>query len=413
MNFPQLSDDGKGSSRRERSSGLDSFCLVGYDPPRVPLLIAVRGSFVAGVYPLATFFSPLAALLLGLIGSPGTPPELPALAEVVVEGLEAFVEPEVSSLVNERLKKGERVHVIDYDQATGWVTINRPDSAFDYVERKAVRREGKLIGRIIGPHAQIRAGIPNARLPGPPRGVLPFGETVRLLDLPALVVRNSGGLTTWLAIVPFSGELRHIRAEGISWIKDDPLAAPQEVLTAFQASPDDAGGEVAKIEREHRVVLGEPVERWRLGGVKSKYEALLRRTSEPGAVRSIRARLELIAQQEGVARSARSFQAILERSRRRDAQVERTKQRLSELDRPQRRAFVAQGLVQLSSREVEGRRVYALIGRDGNPLAYLDVPPGLDASSVVAKRAGVRGSVHYNESLGARLIAVRDLEPLE
>jgi hypothetical protein len=31
----------------------------------------------------------------------------------------------------------------------------------------------------------------------------------------------------------------------------------------------------------------------------------------------------------------------------------------------------------------------------------------------MSKRVGVRGSVRYNESLGARLIAVRDLEPID
>jgi hypothetical protein len=70
-------------------------------------------------------------------------------------------------------------------------------------------------------------------------------------------------------------------------------------------------------------------------------------------------------------------------------------------------------MVQRSSKEHEGRRVYALIGPEGNPVAYLDIPPGLDARGVVARRAGVRGSVRYDEALGARLIAVRDLEPLE
>ena len=64
-------------------------------------------------------------------------------------------------------------------------------------------------------------------------------------------------------------------------------------------------------------------------------------------------------------------------------------------------------------RQVDGRRVYALIGPEGVPVAYLDIPAGLDARPVLAKRVGVRGSVSYDEHLGSRLIAVRDLEALE
>jgi hypothetical protein len=74
---------------------------------------------------------------------------------------------------------------------------------------------------------------------------------------------------------------------------------------------------------------------------------------------------------------------------------------------------VAEGLVQPSSRQVEGRRVYALIGSEGSPIAYLDIPAGMDARPLVAKRVGVRGAVRHDETLGSKLIAVRDLESLE
>jgi hypothetical protein len=120
-----------------------------------------------------------------------------------------------------------------------------------------------------------------------------------------------------------------------------------------------------------------------------------------------------VGRHEEIARSARTFQTLLDRSRRRDLAVVMTRRQLAELDRPQRRPFAAEGLVQPSSRQVDGHRVYALIGPEGTPVAYLDVPPGLDARAVLSRRAGVRGSVRYNESLGARLIAVKELEPLE
>jgi hypothetical protein len=62
---------------------------------------------------------------------------------------------------------------------------------------------------------------------------------------------------------------------------------------------------------------------------------------------------------------------------------------------------------------VDGQKVYALIGPDGNTQAYLDIPAGLDVAHLVARRVGVRGRMHYDENLRARLIAVRDLDPLD
>jgi hypothetical protein len=196
------------------------------------------------------------------------------------------------------------------------------------------------------------------------------------------------------AVAPHQGEAR-VAPGGIPGLAPD-LAAAVELA-----------------EAEHRAALAAPVDRWRLDAVRARYETILKRVTDPAATAAIRERLERLAKHEEVARAARRFQALLERSRRRDAEVAAVVQRLAEVDQPQRRPFVAEGLVQPSSREVDGRRVYALIGPEGTAIAYLDVPPGLDARPVTSRRVGVRGTVRYNEALGARLIAVRDLDPLE
>lgn len=262
-------------------------------------------------------------------------------------------------------------------------------------------------------------------MPGPPRAVLDRGASVTLLDRPPLVV----GSTTWVAIAPTPGDVRYVRTEGVAWERDAPASAsasrPEpspETRAVFEPGP--AGGaipglapalaaEVAQAEAEHRAALTAPVERWQLDAVRRRYEALARRVTDPAQASALRERIDRVAAHEEIARSARRFQALLERSRRRDREVATVRRQLAEVDRPQRRPFVAEGLVQASSREVDGRRVYALIGPEGSPIAYLDVPPGLDARHVLARRAGVRGTVRYSETLGARLIAVRDLEPLE
>lgn len=359
---------------------------------------------------------PLAVLLIGLSGPRGTPAELPAPGVVVADRLGAYLEPDRAAVATGRLARGEAVRVVDAEPGSGWLTIEAPGEAFAWVAREAVGVGPDGSGRVRDGGATLRAGVPGARLPGPPVVELRAGAAVRLLDRPPLVT----GATTWLAVAPPEGDVRYVRAEGVR--VEAPLppppperhGPPREVRAAFEPSPFGAdAAEVAAIEAEHRAALDPPVDRWQLAPVRSHYEALLKRTTDPAAARALRGRLDLVARHESVARSARTFETILQRSRRRDGRVAMTMRAVADLDRPRRGGFLAEGLVQPSSRQVDGRRVYALIGSDGAPVAYLDVPPGLDARSVISRRAGVRGSVRYDENLNARLIAVRDLEPLD
>ena len=359
----------------------------------------------------------LAALLSGLIGPPGTVAELPSTAEVVAESLPAHVEPDATSVAPERLKKGEKVRVVDADLALGWLTIEPPASAFAWVDRSAVRNVSKETAQVVATSTLARAGVTGARLPGPPLIILKRGAIVRRLDRPELVVGTGRNATTWLAVAPEPGQVRYVRAEGVVW----PITANPEPAAVIRVSLEDSKPgsgktllpEIASIEAQHLAVLQEPMERWQFSQVRARYEGLIKTLSDPEAVEAVRHRLDEVARHEEIARSARTFQTIVERSRRRDQEVAMTRHRLAQLEGPGRRPFVAEGLLQPSSREVDGRRVYALIGREGNPVAFLDVPPGLDARSSLAKRVGVRGSVRYNEALGTRLIAVKDLEALE
>ena len=85
---------------------------------------------------LLTLVLPLAALWLGV----SDPDEgLPAVGEVVAESLSAFVAPDTASVAPERLKRGDRVHVIDANERTGWLTITPPAGAFSWIEASAVQ----------------------------------------------------------------------------------------------------------------------------------------------------------------------------------------------------------------------------------------------------------------------------------
>ena len=96
-----------------------------------------------------------------------------------------------------------------------------------------------------------------------------------------------------------------------SWRRKSPRSTPH--IERCSASPSSSGGSS------------------RSG---SSYEALLGRTTDPDAQAAIRARLERVRRHADAAEAARTFQAILERSRRRDREVAAIRSRLSDRRTP-------------------------------------------------------------------------------
>jgi hypothetical protein len=199
-----------------------------------------------------------------------------------------------------------------------------------------------------------------------------------------------------------------------------PRPAPIAEIRAAFVSPEneppmapEVAAELARIESAHRAILRGPIAQWRLEGVRQSYETLLRGMTDSAAGNAIRARLDVVGRHEAMAKDARLIETLLERSRRRDATLALYQRRLADAQNPRVQPYDVQGLIQPSSRMVRGQKVFALIGGDGTTQAYLDIPPGIDVKGLLTRRVGVRGTVHYNEGLRARLISVRDLEPLD
>jgi len=196
---------------------------------------------------------------------------------------------------------------------------------------------------------------------------------------------------------------------------DSQESVPRSVsLESLPASlPPDLAAEIARIDSSYRAVLRQPLEQWELGPIRVSYEALRKRMTETDARAALQARLERVGRHADAAEAARSFRAILERSRRRDREVAEIRGRLRNDDRRLAQPYDAEGLMQPSARKINGQKVFALIGPEGTTQAYLEVPAGLDASPLLSRRVGVRGEIQYSDALRARLITVRDLDPLE
>ena len=91
-------------------------------------------------------------------------------------------------------------------------------------------------------------------------------------------------------------------------------AAPPEI-------PAELSSEYDGIEADYRNILLQPIATWRLGGIHLRYEALLKRAKEPAAQALIQARIERVSRQEELARSAATFETIVQKSRNRDREV--------------------------------------------------------------------------------------------
>jgi hypothetical protein len=375
----------------------------------------------------------IVALLLGL-GAPGpamSPADLPAEAEVVVAALAVFDEPDDTAIVSGRLQKSNRATVRDVI-GRDWLAIDPPPGSFCWVEASALGTadpQGRAM--VTAPNALVRSGNPQARMPGTPRTALVRNSVVKLLKYPPLVVGQAPQRRTWRAIEPPRGDVRYIHSAGvrIATRPETPHetrpapAAPAEIQAVYAPPQAQVHGErpvapdiadtIARIESLHQAALRAPVEQWRLEEIRQRYETLLKSVTDSAAGSAIRARLDEVARQEAFARDARQIQTVIARSRRRDSTVVLGQRRLADLQKPQARAYDVEGLIQASSRKVGGQRVFALIGRDGSTEAYLDIPPGVDVKGLMTHRVGVRGAVHYNEALRARVISVREIKALD
>jgi hypothetical protein len=271
--------------------------------------------------------------------------------EVIVDALEVLDEADETSYASAELRRGERVTIVDGGKP-GWLAIVPPAGSFHWVDASAIRDNKDGTGEVVATKVTLRSGAAGARLPGPPRSTLEKGVKVHFADQPPLTVGEGAKARTWRAIALSEGEVRYVQADGVK------VDGAKTVDSQVQPAQRDLGSGDA--------------------------EAAIRK-----------------------------FEEALDRSRAIDNQVALARQKLASSRTLTERGYDAKGLLQASSRKVEGQKVHALIGPKGVPIAYLAIPPGIAANRLLARKVGVRGEVRFNESLGTRLITVKDLDALD
>jgi hypothetical protein len=187
-------------------------------------------------------------------------------------------------------------------------------------------------------------------------------------------------------------------------------AVPHDLPQAVRSELDGIDANRLEIE------TGMPIERWRFDDVRASYQDLLKTAPGDLAVEKVvRDRLELLNRRERTMKAAATIRTILAQSHNRDQDIVELRRRLrtSADNLARSRSYQAVGFMQASAQKIDGQKLFLLVGRTGETVAYLDVPPGLDPEPVLAHKVGVRGVAHYNGELQSRVITVRDFERIE
>jgi hypothetical protein len=371
----------------------------------------------------------------------GSEPSHTLDAEVLAPRLAIFDRADESGFITGSLSQGDRLRVqADRVPKTGWLAITPRPTAILWVAESSLDFEDRDpqdaapgYAWIRPPGAVVRSGNPGAKLPGPPHGRFLPGTRVQIIDRPPVRLGETSPPTRWIAIVPPPDLAFYVRADGVRCLARLPGSpAIAEVRASFEQPaaqpsarapkagaptewPAEVAAELRRLDDLYRVILtSQPLERWHFETVRAGYQNLLKRSADrPDLDDALRTRLARLTRHEQAARAARSIEAILARSHRRDQDLALLKRELARREQASGRAFDAVGFVQPSARRVDGHKLFALIGAEGAAIAYLDVPPGLDPEPFLARRVGVRGQARFSADLGTRLISVRDLENLE
>jgi hypothetical protein len=377
-------------------------------PVRRPLLLAIGLLIGAGAWP-------------GVAADPR--------GRVVADGLELFVEPDGASYSVGSLERDEIVRVLRPEPG-GWLAVEPPEGAFVWVDEADLEVNDDRHALVAVPQAATRAGRPGVRLPGPPLVVLSEGSSVTFLEVEPLSLRVRGRPRVFRAVAVPEGTAYYVRADGLRLSGGatatrpaaSSAAAPRSALPMALASVGPAidatrlgaseAATLRAVEVEHRSVLRQPIDRWQLERVRVGYQGLRDRAADGEVGAALGARLALVARQDAAAKAARALDDRLGASRRLDEELGAAEKAIAASLPEPRVPFDAVGLVQPSSKLVDGNRVFALVGPDGRTTAYLRFPPGVLRDDNVAQRVGVRGSARYDETLQAQVIEVRELETL-
>jgi hypothetical protein len=333
--------------------------------------------------------------------------------EAILESAEVFTAPDPRSYVTGVLRSGDRVRV-SARAGDGFLSILPPGDAFDWIPEDALEIRDGRIGTVTAADVMVRSGCDEAKLPGPPALRLARGAIVLLLDRPPITLNHAGGPRTWRAISPLEEDRRYVLASDLRRVAPGESAPPArgKVQNVSQpaAVPDARIDDPEALRREFRGVLAQPLENRDFRNLIERAESSLRAAKAPETRGALEVLLGELGIQERVASAARRFHSAVAKTRKVDRGISN---RAIDPFAPRPRHDET-GLLGPSDKQLNGIKVYVLYSNEtGKVLAYLQLPPGINADGLVGRVVGVDGTFSYSESLGARVMEVRDVEAID
>jgi hypothetical protein len=343
--------------------------------------------------------------------------------------------PDATSYTIARLIQGEEVTVIG-EAPNGWLVIDPPPSVFLWIPEDSLDEGTGTTATVTERDAITRVGRPGSRRLGPESLVLPRDTVVTLNDRQPLIIGKGRSRQVWVAIEPPLGFRAYVRAQGIDRPIVKRASSQGSVTPAFDPTWERLAGDLVRtgsplpessadpltrsqamaLQADHRAALSAPLTMWRLDRIRDGYRDLAGRTSDPTLRDALNRRVRLIQLQEESSAAARRFADQAQRSKGEDLRLLRSLGGADEtpgrLSGTAHEPYDATGMLMPSSKLVDGDRVYALIGTDGFPAAYLKLAPGIGGARFSGAQVGVRGPRRYDGTLRADVIDVNDLEPL-
>jgi hypothetical protein len=365
----------------------------------------------------------LVVLILLTGAAPPAQTSAPSTGRVIVDSAEVFDRADATGFVVAELARGSSV-TIDHDAGEGWLAIEPPATVFCWLDEGALDRSTPGLARVVVDSVSPRSANPLARLPGLPLSPLRRGDEVTVLGRKPRVVPQSDGARVFVAIEPPAGQRFYVPSSSIRADSGESgvLSAPRVQIEAVpidsallspgnllpSALPPALAADLARVETAQRAILRGALETWDLDAVKRSYQDLANRYRDPDSRALLEARIARVDQQSHLAQQARRFEMLVRESRSRDVSkpVGRPIEPAAAID------YDAVGMLQPSSKLVDGKQVYSLVGENGTPTAYLSVRPGIRAERYLSSLVGVRGQVQYDSYLRNRVIDVEDLTPI-
>ncbi|WP_417848218.1 hypothetical protein [Thalassoglobus sp.] len=393
--------------------------------------------------------------------------KFPYQATVIAEKVEVRCGPGANFYVTGHVQQKETVTVHRHDHG-GWFMIAPPKGSLSWIDAELVKRTGGDTGVVqVAPQngrparAIVRIGSELSKEHSYYGRELSNGDEVTILGEETLTTQR--GPVRMLKIVPPAQEFRWMKGEFLvpldkqiqQQIAHDPYQVPtenrstflnqkKEIETAKKKEIDQAVArrkvlydELDRIDRVYASMMQKEPAQWDLESIEDQYQLLAKGAdSSIGAL--IQKRMDVLKRRREILSHYQEFVRVSAASARRDKELvaqqlgfqnestlnqtfvqgglapeQMASQPGPPTDAPVTPRLNGAGIIRPLPGNYPGTPRFALVAPDGRMLAYLEAAEGVRIDQWLGKPAGIIGSRGHHAQLGADVIRVQRVVPVQ